>query len=553
MIDKQKDKYIQFIIALIAALLFIPFIGNVHLFDWDEINFAESAREMIVSGDYLNVQINFIPFWEKPPLFIWIQVLSMKVFGINEFAARFPNAIIGIVTLLIIYNIGKRIYNIKFGVIWVVVYAASILPHFYFKSGIIDPLFNLFIFLGIYYFSLFDNKEGSKPLLNVILSATFIGLGILTKGPVAFLLFFLTALIYLIASKSYKKFLQLKVILVYAITVAFVGGFWFILQILSGNFNIIVDFIEYQIHLFSEEGAGHGGFFLYHFVVLFIGVFPASIFALKSFRKYNEESSEQKSFKRWMIILFWVVLILFTIVSTKIVHYSSMCYFPLTFLASYIIFKIIEHKQKFDLWMQITTGFLAIILGSTVIALQYIVKYKDIIIASDLIKDDFAVGNLQANVYWSGYEFLIGVMLIIGVISSIIFFKTAKKQIIGIFLSSLLFTILSMIIIVPRIEQYSQNAAIGFFKEIAKEDCYTDTYGYKSYANYFYFNKQIPENPNALNKNWLLKGDIDKTVYIVCKNTAAKNFEKEYPAFTKIEEKNGFVFFKRGKELNKKN
>ena len=78
-IDKN-DLYTQVTIAIIAALLFIPFIGRLHLFDWDEINFAESAREMIVTKDYLTVQINYLPFWEKPPLFIWMQVLSMKIF-----------------------------------------------------------------------------------------------------------------------------------------------------------------------------------------------------------------------------------------------------------------------------------------------------------------------------------------------------------------------------------------------------------------------------------------------------------------------------------------
>src|SRR4030042_6770053 len=90
----------ELLIIISGAVLFIPFLGGVNLFDWDEINFAESAREMIVSGDYLTVQINYLPFWEKPPLFIWMQVLSMKLFGINEFAARFPNAICGIVSLL---------------------------------------------------------------------------------------------------------------------------------------------------------------------------------------------------------------------------------------------------------------------------------------------------------------------------------------------------------------------------------------------------------------------------------------------------------------------
>lgn len=49
-------------ITAVAALLFIPFLGAIHLFDWDEINFAECAREMIVSHNYSRVQINFQPF-----------------------------------------------------------------------------------------------------------------------------------------------------------------------------------------------------------------------------------------------------------------------------------------------------------------------------------------------------------------------------------------------------------------------------------------------------------------------------------------------------------
>ena len=150
--DSRSNFRLQIIIAISAALLFIPFLGGVHLFDWDEINFAESAREMISSGDYLNVQIDYTSFWEKPPLFIWMQVLSMKLFGINEFAARFPNAVCGIATLLVLYNIGRRLYNNRFGLIWVVCHGLAWLPFVYFKSGIIDPWFNLFIFLGINYF-----------------------------------------------------------------------------------------------------------------------------------------------------------------------------------------------------------------------------------------------------------------------------------------------------------------------------------------------------------------------------------------------------------------
>ena len=99
----------ELVIVVLAALFFVPGLGMVHLFDWDEINFAESAREMLLTGDLLNVQVNFESFWEKPPLFIWMQALSMHLFGVNEFAARFPNAICGKISLVVLFRSG---YNL---------------------------------------------------------------------------------------------------------------------------------------------------------------------------------------------------------------------------------------------------------------------------------------------------------------------------------------------------------------------------------------------------------------------------------------------------------
>src|SRR5690606_2382382 len=101
--------------------------------------FAESAREMLVTGNYSRVTINFEPFWEKPPLFFWLQVLSMKLFGVGEFAARFPNALFGVFTLCFIFIIGSKHHSSRFGMYWVMIYLGSFLPHFYFKTGLIDP------------------------------------------------------------------------------------------------------------------------------------------------------------------------------------------------------------------------------------------------------------------------------------------------------------------------------------------------------------------------------------------------------------------------------
>ena len=81
----SKNQIIVFI-ALLAAAFFIPFLGRVHLFDWDEINFAECSREMLKMHDFSRVYINFKPFWEKPPMFMWMQIAAIKIFGVTEFA-----------------------------------------------------------------------------------------------------------------------------------------------------------------------------------------------------------------------------------------------------------------------------------------------------------------------------------------------------------------------------------------------------------------------------------------------------------------------------------
>jgi 4-amino-4-deoxy-L-arabinose transferase-like glycosyltransferase len=538
----KSNKGIQIIIAIIAGILFIPFLGQVHLFDWDEINFAESAREMIVSGNYLTVQINFEPFWEKPPLFIWMQVLSMKIFGINEFAARFPNAIGGIVTLLALYNIGKQLYNKRFGILWVLVYAGSFLPFFYFKSGIIDPWFNFFIFLGVYYILKYLHDPKTKFS---ILSALFIGLSILTKGPVGFLIFAIAFGIYLITKKFRVKINWVDVG-IYAIVLAFVGGFWFILQILDGNYSIIVDFIEYQIKLFRTEDAGHGGFLLYHFVILFIGVFPASIFALKSFRRNYDDSLQQKM-RLMMVVLFWTVLILFTIVSTKIVHYSSMCYFPLTYLAVYIIYQIIEGKVQASKWLKWLVAGVGSFFVLAVASFPWIGKYAKEIAASGIINDDFANANLQADVYWSGFESIIALILIIAIIYFIKYWnrKEFYQSFYWLFAGSIAFVFAAMTIIVPKIEGYSQRAAIDFYKSKVNQDVYIDPIGFKSYAHYFYAQKKPGENPKAKNEAWLLKGKIDKEAWLVFKINKADNYLKKYPELKKQYESNGFVFCKR--------
>lgn len=546
------------LITLAALLLFVPFLGAVHLFDWDEINFAECAREMITTHDYFSVKINYQPFWEKPPIFIWMQALSMNIFGINEFAARLPNAVCGIATLLVLFNIGRKLYDTQFGLVWVMVYAGSFLPHFYFKSGIIDPWFNFFIFCGIYFFVLFINYntriKNNKVYPYLLISALFIGLAVLTKGPVAVLVLGLCFVVFLVV-RRFSPIISFAQILFYGAAVILVGGLWFLMLYLTGNASIITEFFTYQVRLFNTQDAGHGGPFFYHWIVLLVGCFPMSVFALGAFKRNQYDTPYQRYFKVWMIILLAVVLILFSLVKTKIVHYSSLCYFPLSFLSAYGVHKLMNGEMKWKNINSILLMLLSLLLGFAISALPFIDQNKQRIINSGIINDVFAVENFKAQVTWTGYEWVIGGILIVGTIALLVLLHFRKRTtgLLVLFICSLITVNTAAIVITPRIEKYSQNAAIEFYTYLQGKDCYVETIGFKSYAHLFYSHKMPPTNKNYTDREWLLKGVIDKPAYFVSKINNVEEIKNSYPGIIELYRKNGFVFWKRSPQNNRIN
>lgn len=543
---RTPNLFISLLIVLAGLSLFGTGLGRVHLFDWDEINFAESAREMIVTGNYLDVQVNYETFWEKPPLFSWMQVASMKLFGVNEFAARFPNAIAGVLTLLVLFHIGTRLRDERFGLLWVGLYACSFLPFFYFKSGIIDPWFNLFIFLGIYCMLCYTSPEhrGSR-LWQAVRSAAFLGLATLTKGPVGFLIFCLVFGVMIILDGWRIKGFRWGDVLAFLVTYVLVGGLWFILQAVTGHLTILQDFIAYQIRLFRTEDAGHGGFPLYHFVILFFGVFPASILALPMMRRgvlIGEQSQEVRHFFRWMMATLWVVLILFTIVRTKIVHYSSMCYFPITFLAAYYVDRCLDRERALRGWVTGIVVLIGVVVGVVTGAVALIDRYKDVL--TPYIRDEFALKCLQADGLWRGWEWLIGVLLVVVVVLFSAYRRRPREAVSVLLAGSLAYIFMGVFFIAPHVEQYSQRAAIDFYKERVGEECYILPM-FKSYAHYFY-SQRMPRNSEN-DAAYLQRGRIDKPAYFVLKSQGEdeQNFVNDTRQPIRLYEKNGFVFYKR--------
>jgi 4-amino-4-deoxy-L-arabinose transferase-like glycosyltransferase len=527
-------------IGILGIILFIHSLGAVSLFDWDEINFAESAREMLVTGDFTQVQINFLPFWEKPPLFIWMQALSMYFFGINEWAARLPNAICGVTTLLILWNYGNQWHTKKMATWWVFLYAASFLPHLYFKSGIIDPWFNLFIFCAIH--SFFKHGATPKPRVSHIgRSGLFLGLAVLTKGPVAFLITGLTILGFFILQKKTFKY-KLPELIVSGIVALLIPIIWLGFGIAKYGMWWISEFLSYQWRLATTEDAGHGGFPFYHFVVLLFGCFPASALAL-NLKHIRQEDKNEKQLRLLMICLLGVVLLIFSIVKTKILHYSSLAYFPITYLAA-IAIDSWRKENEIPKWNRGLLMTLGLCWSIIMILIPFAGNNSDLL--KYIAKNDLNfMASLEANVNWPEYLYIPGIALLT---MSIYFFhqtRSNKQFMVHLiaFISTCLLSIQFFItFFIPRIEQYTQHAAIKYFTQFAKKDVYIGTLYYKSYAPYFY--AQLNPKNSIRDSYRLIINGSDKPCFFVGKINSKEKIMKEYGnRLLAIDQKNGFVLY----------
>ena len=155
------------------------------------------------------------------------------------------------------------------------------------------------------------------------------------------------------------------------------------------------------------------------------------------------------------------------------------------------------------------------------------------------------MSNLQANVNWPAYLYIPGIALLI---MSIYFFHQTRRNrqfmipLIA-FTSTCLLSIQFLItFFIPRIEQYTQHAAIEYFSNFAKKDVYVGTLDYKSYASYFYA-QRTPQNSIRDPYNLIMNGS-DKPCYFVSRINSKEKILKEFGhKLLVIDQKNGFVLY----------
>ncbi|MBC7962113.1 MAG: glycosyltransferase family 39 protein, partial [Steroidobacteraceae bacterium] len=171
------------LIMLVLGIPFLQYLGALPLIDPDEGRYAEIPREMLERWDFITPTLNYVHYFEKPPLLYWLNAASMRIFGLNEFAARLPSALCGLATVLTTYLTARWLYDRRTALISALILGTS--AGFVLQSRIIltDMLltFCLTAALGAFIVAASQEKHRDRAL-PWYLFYLFSALAVLTKG-----------------------------------------------------------------------------------------------------------------------------------------------------------------------------------------------------------------------------------------------------------------------------------------------------------------------------------------------------------------------------------
>jgi 4-amino-4-deoxy-L-arabinose transferase-like glycosyltransferase len=264
------------IISIIAGLIFFTGLGGFPLFNPDEALYAEPAREMLETGNWMTTYLNYAVRFTKPPLCIWMMAISYQIFGVNEFAARFFGAACATIIVAITYLYIRKFVSNRAAVCGAL--SLVVAPLFFgtAREAITDMPLTLFIAGALMAFHrAFTAQRWSFCLLAYVL----LGLAVMTKGPVAIVLPALVLFAYhflrgnlISALKFYKPWFG-------AAIVAAISLPWFIGEIAITKGAYFREFIlRENLQRFTGVVDQHKGGPLYHVVAMFGGYLPWSVF-----------------------------------------------------------------------------------------------------------------------------------------------------------------------------------------------------------------------------------------------------------------------------------
>ena len=371
--------YRHFVLAVLALALYLVGLGRPPLWEPDEGRYAEIAREMVTSHDYITPRNNFVRYFEKPPLVYWVTAASLELLGRNEFAVRLQAAIASAGQVAITAALGEEMFGATTGVIAGMALALSPLFFAFARFATPDPALAFFItaslacsYMGIRA-SVVSVDRRPKWMMG---AAAMLAMGTLTKGPVALVLGGTIAVLWLLQSGWHHQAFRIPwlgcAVLYLAVTLP-----WF-LAVARRNPGFVGFFVIHEHFRRYLESTEHAWGPWFYIPITIAGTWPWFYFAPYAFlpasnrktqrwpasqQKHGEQPAsnvdthdqyadtrhaQARASSHSLLIWFVVIFVFYSIPRSKLGEYILPALPPIAILAAHGIARI----KEFDLQQQ---------------------------------------------------------------------------------------------------------------------------------------------------------------------------------------------------------
>ncbi|HZP44294.1 MAG TPA: glycosyltransferase family 39 protein [Candidatus Binataceae bacterium] len=300
-------------VALPAAALFFFHLGAYGLWEPDEGRYAEIAREMLATGNYLVPQMNYVPYVEKPPLLYWLTALSMRGFGVNEFAARSVNAIAALIGVVAVYYFTLRVFDRRHAVFAGLILTTCALYAVMAQVLTTDMLLTATVTVALFALYLHWCQGGQWWWL-IYVSA---GLAVLTKGPIGAVIPAAAGLIFLALEGDLRGVFRRFHVVAGAMIILLITGPWFVAMGLRQPDFLDFYFVGEHLRRFFDASYSHAEPFYYYVPIIFAGTLPWSLTA--PFWRWRGWASSPP--RRFCLVTTAVIFTIFSAASAKLIPY----------------------------------------------------------------------------------------------------------------------------------------------------------------------------------------------------------------------------------------
>lgn len=332
-------------LAAISAVVFFFGLADVGLIGPDEPRYAEVAREMYVSGDYISPRLCGCLWFEKPALSYWMAAASYRVFDVGEFGARAPSAICAAVSVLFLFFSLSRAISLRFGFLAAISLATTAIFIGYARAANMDMPLSASMCIALLSFYLAYESEGRKRLAWWVAGSAATGLSALAKGlPGVALIVGILVMTDLLSGRRLVKRWQ-EPALGLAVFLA-VAGTWYLPVILRHGDGFIQEFfLNHHFKRYLRDRYHHTQPVYFFPGILIAGVLPWTFFLIPAVARLRRLKLRGADARGRLLLLAWVWLLLplifYSFSSSKLPGYIL----PIFPAASIIIAAEIE-----DIW-----------------------------------------------------------------------------------------------------------------------------------------------------------------------------------------------------------